>query len=136
MKKNRWVVSGLAVTMSLLFSGGIAIAKAQESTPEQMQMSRQLKVGKTGEIHFTQPHKIGDVVLPSGTYRLVHRTEGEKHFIRFKQIDGRLVTGEIECRIEPLPEKVAHTSVTVMPEAGTLRIVRIEIAGENVAHLF
>ncbi len=136
MNKNRWDVYGLVVAVGLLSSGGITSASAQSNAHEQMQMGQQLKVGKTGVMTFSEPHKVGDLLLPPGSYRLVHRTSGENHFLRFNQTDGRFVSGETECRIEPLAEKISNTAVSVRDDEGTLRIFRIEIAGENVAHLF
>ncbi len=134
MKKSRCIVSGLAVAVGLLFLSGI-FAVAQTNSHQQMQMGQQLKVGKAGEVIFEEPHKIGDVVLPTGTYRVVHRTAGGDHSVVFKQTDGGRGYGEVKCRIEPLAEKVENTAVYVTHDEGILRIVPIEIAGENVAHL-
>ncbi len=65
----------------------------------------------------------------------MHRTAGEQHFVEFKQLDSGRVLARINCRIEPLAAKVSDTGVFVNDDSGTPRIVRIEIAGENVAHV-
>ena len=147
--KNCRVVLAIAIVVSGLILFGAAYTTAQESPHQQMQMitqkdahqhmqmGQQLKVGKTGEITFSQETKIGDVVLPPGDYRFAHRTSGDDHFVRFTQVKGKAREfGEIKCQIEPLQEKVSHTAVTTTNEGGMRRITRIEVAGENVAHVF
>lgn len=43
----------------------------------------------------------------------------------------------IKCRIEPLNKKVSETSVDLTDTSGGIRrIISVEVAGENVAHLF
>ncbi len=146
--KNRWVVLAIAVLVSALILGA-AYATAQESPHQHMQMSaqenphqhmqmrKQLKVGKTGEITFGQETKIGDVVLPAGAYRFAHRTSGDDHFVKFTEMKGKAQdSSEIKCQIEPLPQKVSRTAVMTTDEGGVRRITRIEVAGENVAHVF
>jgi hypothetical protein len=49
---------------------------------------------------------------------------------------GRFQVGEVECKLEPLNAKVKRTQVVFAEEHGAKRITRIEIRGENVAHLF
>lgn len=135
MKKNRLYLPVYAAVLSLLIAGGTTYAAAQSNGHQNMQMGQQLKIGKGVEFDFSQPHKIGDVLLPKGSYRLVHRPTGPEHFIEFKQLDSGRVFARINCRIEPLAAKVSDTGIFVNDDAGTPRIVRIEIAGENVAHV-
>ncbi len=128
------MVSGL-----LLF--GVARATPQENPHQNMQMqdqpmTQQIKVGKTGEVKFDQETKIGDLVLAPGNYRLVHRAEGEDHFVRFTRVKDNVQLGEVKCRLEPLGKKVSLTAISIRDEGGARRIVRIEVAGENVAHIF
>lgn len=44
--------------------------------------------------------------------------------------------GDVKCGLEPLGKKVQNTAVYINSECGIPRIPRIEIAGENVAHVF
>lgn len=109
-----------------------------------------IKVGKKGQVVFDQPTQVGDVTLPAGHYVFQHRVSGEDHFIKFvgaKQMQhaGTSMTGtmqmgpttsqEIKCTVEPLNQKVQQTGVTINTE-GVRRVTRIEVAGENVAHVF
>jgi len=101
-----------------------------------MQMGQQQKIGKGATVDFSEPHKIGDVILPKGSYRIVHRVSGQDHFVEFKQLNSDRVIARVNCRIEPLAGKVTDTAVTSTPDQGLLHIAKVEIAGENVAHIF
>ncbi|MBS1805563.1 MAG: hypothetical protein JST28_19540 [Acidobacteria bacterium] len=135
MKKNRLYLPVCAAVLSLFIAGGIRYAAAQSNGHKGMQMGQQLKIGKGVEFDFSQPQKIGDVLLPEGSYRLVHRTTGQEHIVEFMKLDSGRVLARINCQIEPLAAKVSRTEISAIDDAGTPRIVRIEIAGENVAHV-
>ena len=49
---------------------------------------------------------------------------------------GPTTTKEIKCTVEPLSQKVKQTAVYIDNASGTRRVTRIEVAGENVAHVF
>jgi hypothetical protein len=118
---------------------GSATANSQERT---------LKVGKNGEMTFDTETKVGDITLKPGRYRFQHRVEGEDHFVHFTQWTAqnpyrpgetgapKAHPGEVHCRIEPLAKKAAQTKVSLQKEDSAYRLVRVEVAGENVAHLF
>lgn len=105
-----------------------------------------LKVGKKGEVTFDHPTKVGDLTLPAGQYQLQHRVEGQDHLIHFVAL-GKTnpyypttpgVTGhpgEVKCRLEPLGKKAQSTTIWVNQEDDTYRLVKVEVGGENVAHL-
>ena len=44
--------------------------------------------------------------------------------------------GEVKCKLEPLAKEVGTTTLYGDTEGGVFRISRIEVAGENVAHVF
>jgi hypothetical protein len=110
-----------------------------------------IKVGKKGEVVFRQATQVGDTTLPPGHYVFQHRVSGDQHFVKFvgaKEMEhsgssmttpmrmGSTTTQEIKCRVDPMSAKAKLTAVTVSTEGGVRRITRIEIAGENVAHVF
>jgi len=49
---------------------------------------------------------------------------------------GPTTSKEIKCKMEPLNQKATQTTVSFSEEGGARRVTRIEIAGENVAHVF
>lgn len=105
-----------------------------------------MKVGKTGEITFAQETQVGDVTLKPGRYKFQHRVEGSDHFVHFTQWTKpypvgssgtpKAHPGETKCRIEELSKKVSQTTVYTSSESGVNRITKVEVGGENVAHLF
>jgi hypothetical protein len=121
-----------------LFYTGIA-ARAQDH-------EHAMKVGKTGEITFDKVTKVGDVTLKPGRYRFQHRAEGSDHFVHFtewtkplpyNQTSGtpKAHPGEVKCRLETLNKKVASTTVFLTTDGDGMRVTKIEVGGENVAHL-
>jgi hypothetical protein len=106
-----------------------------------------LKIGKKGAIILDAPTKVGALTLKAGKYQVVHRTEGEDHFIHFAessklspydQSGGEVTShpGEVKCRVEPIDKKAQYDMVTLSREDGGYRLLKIWIAGEKVAHLF
>ena len=116
MKKN-YRLALFIVIMGGCFVLGVGYANAQDDMHQHMQhqqMSQQLKVGRTAEVQFLQPTRIGDLVLPAGEYSFVHLVEGENHFVQFTLLkdDGNNVhVREVKCRIEPLGRTLPLTAI-------------------------
>lgn len=134
MRKRFFVaVIVAAVAALLMLTSGFAMAQEKEQV---------IKVGKSGNITLSQDTMVGDAKLPAGDYQVKHRVEGSDHLIHFKQLYSHKTggvkahPGEIKCKLEALNQKVTQTAVFLAKEDGTMRITRIEIGGENVAHLF
>jgi hypothetical protein len=73
--------------------------------------------------------------------------EGSDHFVHFTEVSKPSYTGsgggeveahpgEAKCRVEPLEKKASRTAVYTKKEGETVRVQRVLIAGENVAHIF
>lgn len=137
----------------LLLSLMLAIAATLLVTVVSANASDQqvIKVGKKGEVVFDQPTQVGDITVPPGHYVFQHRISGGDHFIKFvgaKEMQhasttmttpmqmGPTTSKEIKCAVEPLSRKVSQTAVTIDTSSGTRKVTRIEVAGENVAHVF
>lgn len=129
--------------IQLLFVLLTLVAAATLATAQDQVM----KAGKKGDIVLSQETKVGDVVLKPGHYQIQHRVSGSDHFVRFIAFKGHTTimspnpatpadVGEIKCSVEPLAKKSAHTAVHVTDEGGVRKITRVEIGGENVAHVF
>lgn len=137
MMNTRFLLSLLVVPATLLFYPGAAIAAEHEHA---------LKVGKTGEVTFDKETKVGDLTLKPGRYKMQHRVDGSDHFVHFTEwTKGRYVAetgtpkahpGEAKCRLEPLNKKVSRTAVYMVDEGAVRRLTKVEVGGENVAHLF
>ncbi len=106
-------------------------------------------VGKKGEILISQPTRFGDVLLPKGHYRMEHRVVGTDHFLHFAELkmrSGQHMTSsamdvkhafpDVKCQTEALTSKVRDTAIHSKFENGEHVVTRVEIRGENVAHVF
>ena len=137
MMNRRFLPSLLVAAAVLLFYSGAAIAAEHEHA---------LKVGKTGEVAFDKETKVGDMTLKPGRYKFQHRVEGDDHFVHFTEWTkpypaGSTGTpkahpGEMKCRIEPLSKKVSRTTIYTVDEGALRRLTKVEVGGENVAHVF
>lgn len=133
----KMLVSVVAIIIAL---GVLSVAATGEHE------NRALTRGKTGEFTLTTKTKIGGVYLKPGNYLVRHRIEGTSHRIHFSWLKGasnplglvQVVEWPVEvaCRVEPLEAKTSSTALTLKYEGGVPRITRIEIRGENVAHVF
>ena len=107
-----------------------------------------LKVGKTGDVSFNGQTRVGYLVLEPGPYKVEHRVAGRDHFLHFTQVSkpnpisrtgGGIPVdhpGEIKCGLETLSKMAEQTAVYLTKEGSGYRITKVEIKGENVAHMF
>lgn len=141
MKRRQfWGPFFAAAAAALLLLASSAVAQHEHG--------QVMKVGKKGEMKFDKETQIGDVVLKPGLYTFQHRVEGEDHFVHFTQVTEpsyytksgggvpKAHPGEIKCRLEPLPKKTSRTEVHTANQGGIVRITKIIVGGENVAHVF
>lgn len=157
MQGKRFVGSMIAVASGLLWTVAAGAAAqhqhtppadskpaAQASAPEKAQ---QLKVGKNGDVTFDTETLVGEMRLKPGQYYLQHRVEGSDHFVHFTEVSKpsrpgvggvavKAHPGDTKCRVEPLEKKTSSTAVYTKKEGETVRVQKVLIAGENVAHVF
>ncbi|MEW5976343.1 MAG: hypothetical protein AB1898_11130 [Acidobacteriota bacterium] len=153
--KNQFGFALLATMILTLFPGAASIKAAQHEhgagvsqidRGSSVEQTRAVKVGKKGEIEFSSDTQLGDISLRRGRYQFQHRVEGSDHFVHFTELTKSIPyssysgpkahPGEVKCRVEPLEKKVSRTTVYSRKENGVYRLTRIEVAGENVAHVF
>ena len=139
--QKRWLLLSTAVMVTGMLLLSITAASAADE--------QAVKVGKKGEIMLSQDTQVGDLTLKAGHYQMQHRVDGSDHMIHFTELKGvhrnpyyesgatgTAHPGEVKCRLEPMSAKAKQTAVSMSTEGGARRITRIEIAGENVAHVF
>jgi hypothetical protein len=125
-KQLRRLTAALTVTILLLFTG--AGIRANQGD---------MKAGKKVAIALSQPARVGSATLPAGQYVFQHVVSAGQHFATFEGPKGTAsTTQKVRCTNEPLKQKVSQTSVTVQDIDGVKTVTRIEIAGEDVAHVF
>jgi hypothetical protein len=108
--------------------------------------SRILKAGKEGKFTLDEKTQVGDVTLQSGTpYVIQHRVIDGVHYVRFQEaFTGNTETvqlkptdlGVMKCTVEPLSKKAGETRIFTEKRSDGLHITKVEVAGEDVAHVF
>lgn len=139
MKNARLLLSiPIAAAALLFYTGSTAVAQ---------QHDHEMKVGKTGEVTFDKETKVGELTLKPGRYKFQHRVEGSNHFVHFTewtrpdtgpirlQTTEKAHPGEVQCRVESLTKKVSATTLYLTTEGNVQRITKVEVEGENIAHL-
>lgn len=108
--------------------------------------SKELPASKAATLTFTSPTRVGERVLPAGSYqfRCVHK--GGYHLMAVRQIHragprGTEAVGKqvatAYCRMETLPHKVTMTSAQTTKDAfGHSVLNEVRIRGEFVRHVF
>lgn len=140
MNINRLRMLAVALmALTLVVFTGSALAASAENI---------IKVGKKGDVVFSDTTQIGEVTLKPGHYQFQHSVVGDEHFVKFTELTmfrGEHATrkatetkdvGEIKCTVEPLKSKVTQTAIYTDTAGGVNKITRIEVSGENVAHVF
>jgi hypothetical protein len=141
-------------------SSGVAVAGGTLTAAQHEHQTTKLNVGQKGDVTFTTETTIAGITLKPGRYYIEHRVEGTLqprrvagHYIHFTEVTpaehqkrqaardaiGEYTVahpGEIQCELEALTKKASKTTVFTTTENGLHRITRIEIAGENMAHIF
>lgn len=138
--KNRVGLLTIAVLAALAFIGANAVAARPEHT---------LKVGRKDYVTFTKETRVGDVTLKPGWYLMQHRGEGDNHFMSFTEVtkpyfyyglragrDPMAPPVDVKCKLQTLSTKADATRILTTSEGDVDKLTSIEIAGENVAHVF
>ncbi len=134
MKQTRYLLLPLIATGALLITA-TAWAKTGDAA----------RVGKTASFSFSHATQVGNVELQPGDYTVRHRVIGSEHFMVFQRTEENPYWGttgdvgkpqRVECKMEPLSTKVSDTTASFEPEGNIEKLTKIEIAGENVEHLF
>jgi hypothetical protein len=104
------------------------------------------KVVSKAEIWLSSKTRFSGFALPPGRYLLQHRVDGSDHSMNFIQLRAgnslqsasrhKFMPVRVRCTLEPLPAKASQTAFYSVPEGNASRARRLEIKGENVAHLF
>lgn len=109
-----------------------------------------MKANDQGEIVLDRQATVGDATLRPGVYLVHSEVVDGKHYIHFVEQSKKYEVhaaewfeqapltgiGEAKCGTEPLTKKVSGTAIYFIEEATGVRIKKIEIGGEDHAHIF
>ncbi len=100
--------------------------------------AQQQPAGFTGfpgsrNIVLTQQARVGNQVLPAGTYQVTHVMEGTEHIMIFKQYKKEF---RVKCNLEPLTGKAQATMYYYGNDGGQRVLQSIVFQGDNYRHVF
>jgi hypothetical protein len=92
----------------------------------------------TRQITFDNPMRVGDVVLPSGEYQVLHTMDGDNHIMVFKQLrTSKPAQAKVKCTLVPLAEKASQTQKTYVINAANERVLQtLVFRGDKATHVF
>lgn len=140
-----------AIRLAVIFASVAALLILTSGFVKAQEKEQVFKVGKKGDLHLSEPTAVGDVILKPGHYQLQHRVENGEHYVDFTELkhvgqrqehyaNSGVISaahpGGAKCKLEPLAKKTDETKIYIDTSSAQRRITRIEIGGENVAHLF
>lgn len=98
----------------------------------------QFGVADIQKVTFSDPMKIGQVVLPKGEYKVQHVMEGENHIMIFTQQKvANPAEARVKCQLVKLDNKAERTRLLYTQDAGNARILQeIVFRGETAKHVF
>lgn len=104
------------------------------------------KVRSKAEIWLPVRTRFSGFALPAGQYLLQHRIDGSNHLMAFVQLRvgdslsapsmHKVMPVMVRCRLEQLARKASQTAFYSVAEGDANRAIKVEIKGENVAHVF
>ena len=100
-------------------------------------VGQNMRVGENNEITFETPVKVGQTVLPPGTYRFEHVVESDHHVIKLTPTlmskDSHEVT--VQCKLESVGKSAKYTELHFAP--GKIKTLHyVLVAGESARHRF
>lgn len=90
------------------------------------------------EITFGQALRVGEIMLPSGNYRVRHIMEGNTHFMVFalKNLTHPMPT-RVKCSSVLLPRKAAQTEATYILNSNNEYVLHeLIFKGDTAKHVF
>lgn len=97
-----------------------------------------LGVADKSRITFYASMRVGDTLLPSGDYQVLHVMDGNHHIMIFKQLDSkRPAEARAECQLVPLQKKAERTETTYVLNAANERVLQtLVFKGDSAQHVF
>lgn len=101
--------------------------------------SGQFGVADSRDLKFTNPMRVGDVLLPVGEYKVLHTMEGDNHIMVFKQVNTVNTPAEarVKCTLVQLASKADQTQQIYVLNSAKERVLReLVFRGDTAKHVF
>lgn len=95
-------------------------------------------VADVRNIEITAPTRVGNVVLPKGTYNVLHTMEGQDHIMVFTQVKTKQpAEARVKCQLVPLPKKAVRDEQAFVINAANERVLHtLVFKGDSAEHVF
>jgi len=95
-------------------------------------------VADSRNITFTEPMRVGDTLLPTGDYQVLHTMEGDRHIMVFKQLNSkRPAEARVQCQLAPLQKRAERTETLYVLNAANERVLHgLIFQGDSAQHVF
>jgi len=117
----------VVVAMCVLGLSLIAVAK-----------QNQFGVADIRTIQITAPTRVGDVVLPEGTYKVEHTMQAQDHIMVFTQLNTKKpAEARVKCKLVPLAAKAARDEQAFLINSANERVLHtLVFKGDLAQHVF
>jgi hypothetical protein len=95
-------------------------------------------VADSRRITLNEPMRVGDLLLPSGDYQVLHTMDGDQHIMIFKQLNtNRPAEARVQCQLVPLQKKAERTETGYVLNAANERVLHsLVFRGDSAQHVF
>lgn len=97
-----------------------------------------LGIADTRYLTFSEPTRVGEVLLPKGDYQVLHTMQGPDHIMVFKQRDARKpAEARVKCQLISLPKRAEQNQQQFVINAAKERVLHILVfEGDTAQHVF
>ena len=98
----------------------------------------QFGVADTRNVNFSTPIRVGNVLLPTGNYQVLHTMDGDSHIMVFRPLNKKNATEtKIKCQLVPLETKADQDQkIFVINAAGERELQALIFRGDKAEHRF
>ncbi len=99
---------------------------------------KNMGVADRRQITFSHPVRVGEVMLPAGTYEVRHTMQGAQHIMEFKQLEKKNpAETKINCTLVPLQSKAKQDTTSYKINAANEYVLtQMVFAGDTAEHHF
>jgi hypothetical protein len=96
----------------------------------------QFGVADVRQVRFDNPIWVGETLLPSGNYKVLHTMQGDTHIMVFQQKSGKEEV-RVKCTLVPLQAKAERTETAYTLNDKNERVLHgLTFKGDNATHQF
>jgi len=95
-----------------------------------------LGIHEVSRITFDTPVKIGNDVLPAGSYIIRHTMQGEEHIMAFERV-GHKEAIRVKCTLVPLDKKAENDKASYEMTSSNEKVLHeLVFRGDTAKHVF